>query len=219
MKTCLKIPIKPTIPVKSFKLEVVPNPELNLGIKEVENPEPGENLVNGEVEKSKLLAEFTEFWGNISGSWVDWGLGGENWELGRENWELGGENWELGEDNWELGGENWELAGENRELGRENWELGRENLELGREKLLPDDENLLSKVFSKTSELVGDSLKLELVKSLLTSVTKSEFEGLKSELADEVLESREGRSPESGEVENPEPVEENPDENPLVLKS
>ena len=198
--------------MKSFKLEVVPNPELNLGIKEVENPEPGENLVNGEVEKSKLLAEFTEFWGNISGSWVDWGVGGENWELGGENWELGGEN-------WELGGENWELAGENRELGSENWELGRENLELGREKLLPDDENLLSKVFSKTSELVGDSLKLELVKSLLTSVTKSEFEGLKSELADEVLESREGRSPESGEVENPEPVEENPDENPLVLKS
>lgn len=42
---------------------------------------------------------------------------------------------------------------------------------------------------------------------------------MKSELADEVLVSREERSPESGEVENPEPVEENPDENPLVLKS
>jgi len=99
LKTCLKIPIKTKIPAKSLKLEVVPNPELNLGIIEAENPEPGENLVNGGVEKSKLLAEFTEFWGNISGSGVDWGLGGENWELGGENWELGGEKRELGREN------------------------------------------------------------------------------------------------------------------------
>ena len=81
--------------MKSLKFEVVPNPELNLGILEAENPEPGENLVIGEVEKSKLFAEFAEFaefWRNVSGSGVDCGLGGENWELGRENWELGGEN-------------------------------------------------------------------------------------------------------------------------------
>ena len=81
-----------TIPVKSLEFEFVPNPELNLGILEAENPEPGENLVIGEGGKSKLLAEFTEFWGNISGSGVDWELGGENWELGGEYWELGGEN-------------------------------------------------------------------------------------------------------------------------------
>ena len=42
-----------------------------------------------------------------------------------------------------------------------------------------------------------------------------------SKLSDEVSESRERIPPESGEVENPEPEEENPDENPLVrgLKS
>ena len=71
--------------MKSLKFEVVPNPELNLGILEAENPEPGENLVIGEAEKSKLLAEFSEFWRNVSGSGVDCGLGGENWELGGEN--------------------------------------------------------------------------------------------------------------------------------------
>ena len=42
-----------------------------------------------------------------------------------------------------------------------------------------------------------------------------------SKLSDEILASREGRPPESGEVENPKPEEENSDENPLVrgLKS